>query len=54
MWCLTSMSTWCRDIWILDDAAPERPLLWTPSEVPVDQYAEQYQQLREARDQLQD
>ena len=38
----------------LDDAAPERPLLWTPSEVPVDQYAEQYQQLREARDQLQD
>ena len=32
----------------LDDAAPERPLPWTPSEVPADQYARQYEQLREA------
>jgi diadenosine tetraphosphate (Ap4A) HIT family hydrolase len=32
----------------LDDAAPERPLPWTPVEVSVDQYARQYEQLREA------
>ena len=32
----------------LDDAAPEQPLPWTPSEVPADQYARQYEQLREA------
>jgi len=32
----------------LDDSAPGRPLPWDPSEVPADQYANQFKQLREA------
>jgi diadenosine tetraphosphate (Ap4A) HIT family hydrolase len=31
----------------LDDAAPERPLPWTASEVASDEYARQSEQLRE-------
>ena len=32
----------------LDDSAPERPLPWNPSQVPADQYARQFEELREA------
>jgi diadenosine tetraphosphate (Ap4A) HIT family hydrolase len=32
----------------LDDAAPERPLPWTPSEIPANLYASQIEQLKEA------
>jgi len=32
----------------LDDAAPERPLPWTPIEVSADDYSKQQEQLREA------
>lgn len=32
----------------LDDAAPERPLPWTPAEVPAEEYSRQYDQLRKA------
>jgi diadenosine tetraphosphate (Ap4A) HIT family hydrolase len=32
----------------LDDAAPERPLPWDVSQVPADQFARQFAQLREA------
>ena len=32
----------------LDDSAPERPLPWDPSEVPADQYAQQFEELRQA------
>ena len=32
----------------LDDSAPERPLPWTPSEVPADQYEQQFKELKEA------
>ena len=38
----------------LDDAAPERPLPWTPSEVPADEYGKQYERLREAATRLSD
>ena len=32
----------------LDDAAPERPLPWDVSQVPADQFARQFAQLRDA------